>query len=239
MTETKKREALKAAGKQRLARYGMEQFLREVSTKCVPGSLVLDAGTGNCKHLQLFPHVRTVAMDNKPSRYRRYGEIDLAGDIHALPLKVNAFAAVINVEVLEHLAEPEQALGEMFRVLRPGGRLYLIAPQGWEEHNAPHDYFRFTKYGLRYLFEKTGYRVISITPLGGYFWYIGHRIPVAYRYLFPSDRKLIWRIIEAPLRHSARFFLRTVIPYACFYLDRLDTKKTYTLNYGCICEKPL
>jgi hypothetical protein len=38
MTETKKREALKAAGKQRLARYGMEQFLREVSTKCAPGS---------------------------------------------------------------------------------------------------------------------------------------------------------------------------------------------------------
>jgi ubiquinone/menaquinone biosynthesis C-methylase UbiE len=68
-------------------------------------------------------------MDNKPTRYRRYGEIDLAGDIHALPLKVNAFAAVINVEVLEHLAEPEQALREMFRVLRPGGRLYLIAPR--------------------------------------------------------------------------------------------------------------
>jgi SAM-dependent methyltransferase len=129
MTEIKKREALKAAGKQRLARFGMEQFLREVSTKCAPGSLVLDAGTGNCKHLQLFPHVRTVAMDNKPTRYRRYGEIDLAGDIHALPLKVNAFAAVINVEVLEHLAEPEQALREMFRVLRPGGRLYLIAPR--------------------------------------------------------------------------------------------------------------
>jgi hypothetical protein len=74
----------------------------------------------------------------------------------------------------------------MFRVLRPGGRLYLIAPQGWEEHNAPHDYFRYTKYGLRYLFEKTGYWVISIAPLGGYFWYIGHRIPVAYRYSFPQ-----------------------------------------------------
>jgi hypothetical protein len=33
------------------------------------------------------------------------------------------------------------------------------------------------------------------------------------------------------------FFLRTFVPYMCFYLDRLDTKKTYTLNYGCICEK--
>jgi hypothetical protein len=33
MTELKQREALKAAGKQRLARYGMEQFLREIFFK--------------------------------------------------------------------------------------------------------------------------------------------------------------------------------------------------------------
>jgi SAM-dependent methyltransferase len=238
MRETKKRETPRPAGKQRLARYGMEQFLLQVSTNFIPGSLLLDAGAGDCKHLRLFSHVRTVALDNKPTRYRRYGEIDLSADLYALPLKGDVFAAVVNVEVLEHLAEPEKALKEMLRVLHPGGRLYLIVPQGWEEHNAPHDYFRYTKYGLRYLFEKAGYRVVSITPLGGYFWYIGHRIPVAYRYLFPAKRKLVWRILEAPLRHAARFFLRTLVPYVCFYLDRLDTQKTYTLNYGCICEKP-
>jgi hypothetical protein len=85
MTDIRKREALKAAGKQRLARYGMEQFLREVSTKCAPGSLVLDAGTGNCKHLQLFPHVRTVAMDNKPTRYQGQG-VDVPGEID-LPIR--------------------------------------------------------------------------------------------------------------------------------------------------------
>jgi SAM-dependent methyltransferase len=238
MTQKIERETPKPAGKQRLARYGTEQFLLSVSASLIPGSLLLDAGAGNCKHLRLFTNIRSVALDNKPVRHRRYGEIDLSADLHSLPLKADLFAAVVNVEVLEHLAEPERALKEIFRVLRPGGRLYLIAPQGWEEHNAPHDYFRYTKYGLRYLFEKTGYRVISIDPLGGYFWYIGHRIPVAYRYLFPADRKLLWRILESPLRMLARFFLRTVVPYACFYLDRLDTKKTYTLNYGCICEKP-
>lgn len=228
----------KLASRKRLHRYGIEQFLRGISEEIRPGSLLLDAGAGNCKYSQLFARSRTVALDISFTRYRRYGEIDLAGDVHQLPLRANAFDAVISVEVIEHLAEPEQALREMFRVLSPGGRLYLIAPQGWEEHGAPHDYFRFTKYGLRYLFEKTGYRVISIAPLGGYFWYIGHRIPVAYRYLFPTKRKLLWRILDAPLRHPARLLLRTVIPHVCFYLDLFDKQKSYTLNYGCICEKP-
>jgi len=136
------------------------------------------------------------------------------------------------------LAEPEAALREIFRVLKRGGRLYLVAPQGWEEHCIPHDYYRFTQFGLRHLFEKTGYRVLSIAPLGGYFWYIGHRIPVAYRYLFPRDRRLLWKILDAPLRHPARLFLRTLVPHCCFYLDRLDKRKTFTLNYACICEKP-
>jgi SAM-dependent methyltransferase len=224
--------------KTRLARYGMEQFLLQTAAKVRPGTLLLDSGAGDCKHALLFPQARVVKLDINPRRYRRYGEIDVAGDLHALPCRDNVFDAAINVEVLEHLPEPEIALREIFRILRPGGRLYLVAPQGWEEHQVPHDYFRYTQFGLRYLFDKIGYRVISIAPLGGYFWYMGHRIPVSYRYFFPSERKRLWKILDAPLRHPARLVLRTLIPYLCYYLDRFDTKKTYTLNYACICEKP-
>jgi SAM-dependent methyltransferase len=226
------------ARKTRLARYGMEQFLAQVSAKIPAGILLLDAGTGTCKHRLQFPQARVLGLDIRSDRQRRFGDIDIAGDLHAIPCRNDLFDAIINVEVLEHLHEPAVAIAEMFRVLRPGGRLYLVAPQGWEEHLVPHDYFRFTKYGLDYLFKKTGYRVISIEPLGGYFWYIGHRLTVAYRYLFPSKRKRFWKIMDAPLRHPARLLLRTIIPYICFYLDRLDTQKSYTLNYGCICEKP-
>ena len=229
---------IKPVSKSRLARYGIDLFLREISPTVNPGARLLDGGAGNCKYPHFFPQARATAMDLKPQRQRRYGELDVAGNLYMMPFKTDAFDAVVNVEVLEHLREPLDALKEMFRVLRPGGRLILVAPQGWEEHEAPNDYFRFTKFGLRYLFEKAGFRVVSIEPLGGYFWYLGHRIAVSYRYLFPSGRSKLRKFLEAPVRHPARFVLRKFIPFLCFHLDFLDKQRSYTLNYGCVCEKP-
>lgn len=227
------------AKKVRLARYGIDRFLLDVSSHLAPGTLLLDGGGGNCKHKNFFPHVRYIALDLRQERQRRYGEIDLAGDLYRLPFRESTFEAILNVEVLEHVKEPKEVLKELFRVLRPGGKLYLVAPQGWEEHGIPHDYFRFTSYGLRYLFGEAGFEVSSIEPLGGYFWYLGHRISLSYRYFFPTNRGAFWKFLDAPFRHPARFFLRTIIPYMCFYLDRLDNRKSFTLNYGCVCRRPL
>ncbi|MBI3066193.1 MAG: class I SAM-dependent methyltransferase [Deltaproteobacteria bacterium] len=229
---------MKPVSKSRLARYGIDLFLHKISATVKPHARLLDGGAGNCKYPHFFPQARTTAMDMKPQRKRRYGELDVAGNLYMIPFKADVFDGVVNIEVLEHLREPLDALKEMFRVLRPGGRLILVAPQGWEEHGAPNDYFRFTKFGLRYLFEKAGFRVVSIEPLGGYFWYLGHRIAVSYRYLFPSNRSKLWKFLDAPVRHPARLFLRKFIPYLCFHLDPLDKQRSYTLNYGCVCEKP-
>ena len=222
----------------RLARQATDRFLLEAAGTLTPGSLVVDGGAGNCKHKNFFPDVRYVAFDFKPRRKRAYGEIDLTADLYQIPFRQDTFEAAINVDVLEHVREPRDVLKELCRVLRPGGRLFLIAPQGWQEHGMPHDYFRFTSAGLRYLLEGAGFEIISIAPLGGFFWYLGHRVSMSYRYLFPAKRKSLWKILDAPIRHPARLFLRFIIPYLCFHLDALDKEKTFTLNYGCICKKP-
>lgn len=45
------------------------------------------------------------------------------------PLPAEHFDAVVLTEVLEHLREyPSRSLAEAFRILRPGGRLYLTTP---------------------------------------------------------------------------------------------------------------
>ena len=61
---------------------------------------------------------------------------------------------VLCTEVLEHLPEPQKAIDEMFRVLKPGGQLLLTTRFLFPIHDAPHDYFRYTKYGLRHLLRR-------------------------------------------------------------------------------------
>jgi SAM-dependent methyltransferase len=117
-------------------------FCSKVAAKLAPGALVVDGGAGNCKHKNFFPHVLYISFDFTPTRKRAYGEIDLSADLCQLPFRKDTFEAAINVEVLEHLKEPKDVLRELYRVLRPGGNLFLVAPQGWQEHGMLHDYGR-------------------------------------------------------------------------------------------------
>lgn len=51
------------------------------------------------------------------------------GAAERLPVRDGAFDAVLMLDVLEHVADERRALDEVARVLRPGGRLVLSAPQ--------------------------------------------------------------------------------------------------------------
>ena len=79
--------------------------------------------------------------------------VDVVADAHALPFSSGSFEQLVCSEVLEHLAHPQQAASEMARVLRHGGRLVLTTPFVYPLHEAPHDYWRLTSYGLHQLFD--------------------------------------------------------------------------------------
>jgi len=54
--------------------------------------------------------------------------------------------------------------------LKPGGKIILSTPFVFGIHDAPHDYFRYTKYGLRHLFKK--FEEIDLIERCGFFWTI-------------------------------------------------------------------
>lgn len=83
----------------------------------------------------------------------------------------NEFAdTLISFQVLEHLPTPQLYLFECYRILKPGGYLLLSVPFQMGIHEAPYDYFRYTRYGLEYLLSEAGFRGTVIDETGG-FWY--------------------------------------------------------------------
>ena len=64
-------------------------------------------------------------------------------------------------QVLEHVFNPQEFLGELGRVLARGGRLLLTVPFVWDEHEQPFDYARYSSFGLKALLEQHGFRVLQ------------------------------------------------------------------------------
>ena len=95
-------------------------------------------------------------------------EPDLCCDLHDVDWSSEYFVdTIIATEVLEHLYNPQQAIQEMHRLLKPGGVCLLSTRFIYEYHADPHDYFRFTEDSLAHLFRAFSH--VEIHPHGNRF----------------------------------------------------------------------
>jgi SAM-dependent methyltransferase len=91
---------------------------------------------------------------------------DVHGYADQLPFADASFDTVLCTQVLEHVPDPAAVLHEFRRVLRDGGHVIVTAPQYWPLHEEPHDYYRYTPYGLRHLFEHAGLENVMMRSRG-------------------------------------------------------------------------
>lgn len=95
--------------------------------------------------------------------YSYFRNTDVAADAHRLPFGNNVFDAVVTFNTFEHLYDPNQAASEVYRVLKPGGRLILHTAFLQPVHEAPHHYYNTTEYGLRRWFRDFDIREVSVS----------------------------------------------------------------------------
>ncbi len=215
---------------------GIREFVRIAAEQIAAGSRVLDAGAGQGLYKEYFQHARYVGVDFGCGEDQwDYSGLDIIGRLENLPFKDSVFDAILCTQVLEHVPEPEMVLRELNRVTQPGGKLYLTAPQGFGEHQAPYDYFRFTRYGLRHILEKSGWTVISIEPRGGFFRYIAVMTMWIYIYFFPKSRPKWLKLLLAPLQLLVAIGLIVIGVPVVQALDGLDHEKCITLGYAVEC----
>ena len=193
------------------------------------GARVLDAGAGEGQYRRHFARHRYCGVDLAVGDAAwDYGKLDAIADLTTLPFRAAAFDAAIHIVTIEHLREPAAALAEIARTLAPGATLLIAAPHEWEVHQAPHDYFRYTRYGLAYLLEKSGFEVREMRPAGGYFRLLARRLLNGLQFFTGGVRWLFFLPAAILLVPPA-----LILPL----LDPLDRDRNFTLGYVCTARR--
>jgi SAM-dependent methyltransferase len=203
----------------------IDQSVAQFASSLAPHARVLDAGAGEMRHAADFSQQRYTGVDlGVGDAAWDYGKLDAIADLTALPFRDGSFEACINIVTLEHVREPACALAEMGRILAPGGRLLLIVPHEWEVHQAPHDFYRYTRHGVAYLLDKAGFREYEIEPVGGYFRLCSRRLLNGLQFF-----RGFWFILAAIFLAPPAL----VLPW----FDSLDRERNFTLGYICFARK--
>jgi len=207
----------------------IERELQQFAQSLPNGARVLDAGAGEARHAALFAKQRYVGVDLAVGDTAwNYSRLDAVSDLCALPFRDAAFDAAINVVTLEHLRDPARALSEIGRTLKPGGRIFLAIPQDWEVHQAPHDYFRYTRYGIEHLLRLAGLEIMRLEAAGGYFRLLSRRLLNGIQFFKGGWRWILFLPAAACLGPPA-----LLLPL----FEPLDPEKNFTLGYICEAQR--
>ena len=187
--------------------YTMKRCLHKYACRFLPRlkGRVLDVGAGKKQYqVYLHPDVEYITIDILSAPRPK-----IVCDARALAFTANSFDSAMCMEVLEHVPEPLAALLDINRVLKPGGQLYLTTPMTWGLHYVPFDFYRFTKYGLEHLLNRSGFQLLDAVAISGLFTMILARLEdigmtLVYRAFFPL--KLIMENQTRARVVSALFF---------------------------------
>ncbi|HWB47772.1 MAG TPA: methyltransferase domain-containing protein [Stellaceae bacterium] len=146
-------------------------FARELANSGIGrDAAVLDVGSGagtNLRMLRELGFLRVTALDYSEEalrfcRDKGFGRLS-RGDICALPFADGSFDLVLATDIIEHVDDDLGALGEIRRVLRPGGMALVSVPafsQLWGlQDRVSHHRRRYRMAPLRSKFERAGLRL--------------------------------------------------------------------------------
>lgn len=186
---------------------------------------LLDLGCGNRPYRPLLTRISSYL----PYDIETVGSTpEVVGTAERLPFAAESFDSVLCTQVLEHVAQPWMMVSEIARVLRPGGRVLLSAPQAWRLHEQPYDYYRYTRYGLESLLNDANLSLISCWEQGGAWAVVGQVV-----------NNHLWR--HAPPKYSVAWWrsnvATSVVNMVTARLDASFFDPDETLNYVVLAER--
>lgn len=212
-------------------------FLMEASHAC-KGGVVLDVGAGLQRYKPFFSDSLYLAQEHPVAGLEAQGitQFDILSDSSRIPLKGDCIDVVLSTSSLEHMSNPFDFLGESFRLLRPGGSMFLHVPFVYEEHQMPYDFFRYTRYALVDMCERVGFSRPAINATSSALYAATHMMNVAIRETVnPLDSSLMSKFWKKTLPPAARFFNSVLLRF----LDRqYPLDNIMPIGWICVAQKP-
>lgn len=174
---------------------------------------ILDLGCG------IMPYRNFILLNTKCDKYigidfdtslnDEYSLVkpDITWDGKKIPLANNTIDVILCTELLEHCSNADEILGEIYRVLKPGGKVLFTVPFLWNLHLIPFDEFRYTPFSLKRLLEKSGFNSIDLRALGAWDASLAQMLGIWYQ--------------QRPLKR--RYYYYTIIKQIIIFLLKKDS----------------
>jgi len=154
-----------------------------------PGGNLLDVGCGNGNFLMLMHRLGWNVSGIEPDKEaaiiarKRLGPSIVKGNLEGARFSDNLFDAVTAHHVIEHMHDPAGFFKESYRILKPGGKLIVTAPNilslgqrifgvSWLGFEAPRHLHIFSPQSIRVCAEKAGFVVQSLRTTARSAWEI-------------------------------------------------------------------
>jgi SAM-dependent methyltransferase len=223
------------------SRVWLDREMVAFAARLPEGAVVLDAGAGDQPYREHFSHCRYEAADfeavSKP-----YAKSTYVCDLTQIPVEDARFDAIVFSQVMEHLPDPLAVLKELRRVLKPGGVLFYSGPFWFEEHEKPYDFYRYTSFALRHLFQAASLQVEDLRWLEGYLATVTKQLKGMKKSLPTSLSAYGGGLASVPIFCLAMAFrpLIRLLAYSFAHADGRTryTAKGYPINYLAIVRRP-
>ncbi len=191
---------------------------------------MMDFGCGSKPYKHLFNVESYLGVDFQNDGHPHDDEeIDLFYNGKTIPMPDQYFDSVLSSEVFEHIFNLDEVLKEIHRVMKTGGNLLITCPFVWNEHEAPHDYARYSRYALEDIMQKNGFEVLEFRKSGNFmstvfqlynlYWYsIYHRkknrfvlIRWAYKLLIILPTNIIGKFFSSIFPFNDTLYLNNIL----------------------------
>lgn len=222
-----------------------DQWIEDIAKNIPKDSKIIDVSAGNRPYKDLFSHCQYFSHEfdgneNILDSFRGEDENskivhDFYGDILNLPIENESFDYVLCTEVLEHVFNPIEAIKELSRICKTGGKIIITTPFTSGLHQEPYHYYSgFSPHFYKKIGEKYGLSIEEFKSQGDFFKLMSWFTNLSMQFRLPYSDNFI---VDTVSHYMQTFYLTMSETFGDPAGNIVETSKHFTIGYMIVYMK--